>query len=111
MAEPVTSPLALTLKLDDDMKKLLPVAEPLMKKFGELLNTLSVISNEAILPPVNKTDEPVICPLSFSFRISPTPICPALTTNPPALPPLSCNAEAVTFPLAFTLNADEEIKN
>ena len=74
-------------------------------------NLLASIVQPAISPPVNWTLEPVICPLSFNFKIEPTAICPSLTVKPPAVPPLNCNADAVTAPPAFTLKFDDDIKN
>ena len=48
-AEAVTSPLAFTLKFVDDINLLLPVAEPLIKKFAED-KASSVISNPPMVP-------------------------------------------------------------
>ena len=42
------------------------------------------IVNPAIVPPINCTVEPVICPLSFNIKLSFEDfICVSLTTNPP----------------------------
>ena len=51
------------------MKYLFPVADPLMKKLLQLLNVLSEIVNDAILPPVNNTSEPVMSPDAFTLNL------------------------------------------
>ena len=67
----VTFPLAFTLNLEEDIKKSLLVADELIKKLlVELFKASDVKSNEAIFPPVNKTVEPVICPLDFIIKLS-----------------------------------------
>ena len=50
----------------------------------------------ALLP--SKTADPDICPLSFSFNISPTDTVPSATCSPPTEPPCKDRAEAVTIP-------------
>lgn len=61
----VTLPLALTLKFDAEIKKLSPVADPDIKKFVPVkASPLNV--KPPILPPLNNTLDPVICPLLLS---------------------------------------------
>ena len=43
--------------------------------------------------------------------MSPTEITPLDTDNPPTSPPLNFKADAVTTPLALTLNEEAEINN
>ena len=50
--EAVTSPFALTLNFDDDIKKSLPVALPDIEKLDPLDNELLLIVNPPILPAV-----------------------------------------------------------
>ena len=57
-ADAVIVPFALTLKLDADIKNPLPVAEPLNRNpVPDIASEERV--NPPILPPVNKTFEPV----------------------------------------------------
>lgn len=61
----VTLPFALTLKLDAEMKKLSPVAEPEIKKLVPV-KAFPLSVNPPILPPSSSTLDPVICPLLLS---------------------------------------------
>ncbi len=71
-----------------------------------LFNIVLASSHPPTLPPVNNTCEPVICPLSFNFNISPTEITPDSTFKPATSPPVNDKADAVTSPLAFTLKLE-----
>ena len=57
------------------------------------------IVNPPIVPPSNKTFEPVNCPLSLSLN-SPLELDIALlfNTNPPIVPPVNKTREPVIFP-------------
>ena len=79
-----------------------------IRTFVDFISSASIV-NPPTFPPVNNTDEPVICPLSFSLRIEPTDISPDDTFNPPTEPPVKSKAEAVTSPLAFTLKLVDDI--
>ena len=81
-----------------------------IRTFVDFISSASIV-NPPIFPPVNNTDEPVICPLSFSLRIEPTAIWPSVTVKPPTEPPVKSKADAVTSPLAFILKLDDDIKN
>ena len=80
-----------------------------IRTFVDLISSASIV-NPPIVPPVNKTFEPVICPLSFSFKIVPTDIVPSETTRPPISPPSNERPDAVTWPPAETLKLLEDIK-
>ena len=87
--------------LEEDIKYWFPVAEPLMKKLLWLLNVLLEIVNDAILPPVNKTEEPVILPSDCKWNleelISILPFEPL--TNCASLPKKNLDVKILTFEL------------
>ena len=75
------------------------------------LGTIISKAEPLIFPPVNKTCEPVICPLSFSFSISPTDTVPSATDKPPTSPPCNDKSDALTTPWASTEKPDDDINN
>ena len=60
-------------------------------------------SKPPILPPSNKTFEPVICPDDFNNKPLEL-ISEDVNTNPPILPPVKSTDEPVISPVDFTLN-------
>ena len=97
--EPVTSPLALTLKFEDDIKNpLAVVTEELIKKEFPAVSASFDKSKDAILPPVNKTLEPVIFPEPLNIKDSSgLAIALEVIVKPPILP-----ASAVIVPCIVT---------
>ena len=93
------------------IENLLLVASRFISLPFELRIEPASILNPPTLPPLNNTCEPVICPLSFSFNISPTDTVPSATFNPPTLPPCNDRSDALTTPCASTEKPDDEINN
>ena len=87
------------------------VSESNIKVPVEALISSSSITNPPILPPVNNTWDPVICPLDFSFKF-PLELETAfdVIANPPISPevavilPLIWASEAVIWPLDFKIS-------
>ena len=72
----------------------------------------SVNLKAAILPPLNNTLEPVICPLDFNNKLSLVEFnCVDANSKPPIVPPLNNTCEPVISPLAFTLKLLLDINN
>ena len=111
-AEPVISPLCLTLNLLEDIKTSLSTLDADIAQFEPYDNLVSAIVAPAILPPVNNTVDPVIWPLDFNIKLSLVElICVDANSNPPIVPPSNSTFEPVMSPDAFTLNSEADIKN
>ena len=68
-------------------------------------NWFALIDHPPTVPPVNKTFEPVICPLDFNVKLSLVElICVDANSNPPIVPPVNNTLDPVMSPDAFTLN-------
>ena len=110
-AEAVTIPLAFTLKEEAEINKSSSVAEALIKKLS-VDKASSVKLKAAILPPLNRTFDPVISPLDFNTKLSLVEfIWVADKSKPPIVPPSNNTCEPVISPLALTLKLELEIKN
>ena len=70
----------------------------------------AAIVQPPISPPVNWTNEPVICPLSLRLNAPfELEISDSLSVNPPISPPLNNTFEPVTSPLALTWKKEDDI--
>ena len=71
---------------------------------------VALISQSATLPPVNKTSEPVICPLEDNTKfLLVSLILISLMSNPPISPPSNNTFEPVICPLLFKINSPFEL--
>ena len=71
---------------------------------------LEEITQPPISPPVNWTNEPVICPLSFiTSLLLELDTVVSLNPNPPIVPPENLTNEPVILPLSLKINEPSEL--